>query len=240
MEITRQDTKATEKLGFGMLLASIGGIMDMYTYTVRGKVFATGQTGNFVLAAVRLAEQDYVGMFHALVPIIAFWLGIFIAWHIFYSYCKDKQLKWQRIILITALFILFITGLIPLSFPDIIADSLVAFAASLQYCAFRKFGEGDNYASIFCSGNMRSCAENYYRGLVQNDKQSLKRALKYTCILLSFFTGAVLGTIMSFIFHEKSIWIVMILILVALVISYTSDEALFNHVFLVKKAIDEQ
>lgn len=234
MEITRQDTKVTEKLGFGMLLASIGGIMDMYTYTVRGKVFATGQTGNFVLAAVRLAEQDYIGMFHALVPIIAFWLGIFTAWHIFYSYCKDKQLIWQRIILITALFILFITGLIPLSYPDIIADSLVAFAASLQYCAFRKFGEGDNYASIFCSGNMRSCAENYYKGLVQKDKQSLKRALKYTCILLSFFTGAVLGTILSFIFHEKSIWFVMILISTALIISYDFNGDILNILFLLK------
>lgn len=240
MEAIKQDTKITEKLGFGMLLASIGGIMDMYSYTVHGKVFATGQTGNFVLAAVRLAEQDYIGMFHALVPIIAFWLGIFTAWHIFYSYCQDKQISWQRIILVVSMFILFITGLIPRSHPDMIANSLVAFAAALQYCAFRKFGEGENYANIFCSGNMRSCADNYYKGIVQKNRLCLRRALRYTCILASFFTGAVIGTMEARIFHEKAIWSALILILVALVISYVLNEDLWKNSVLIEKTVEEQ
>jgi Predicted membrane protein len=216
----KQDTEITEKLRFGILLAFIGGFMDVYSYAVRGKVFATGQTSNFALAAVRLVEKDYTGMFHAIVPIVSFWIGIFISWYIFYSHFKERHLLWKRGILVIEMVILFIAGLVPLSYSNIIANTLVSFAASLQYCAFRKFGTDEGYASIFCTGNMRSCAENYYMGIVRKDRQCLKKALRYSCILVSFFTGAVTGAFEASIFHEKAIWTVDVILLAALVISF--------------------
>lgn len=120
----------------------------------------------------------------SIVPIISFWIGIFISWHLYYSYFNEKQLLWKRGTLITEIFILFITGLIPSSYIHIIANTLVSFAASLQFCAFRKLGTTEVYASVFCTGNMRSCAENYYKGLIQKDKQCLKKSL---VIVLSSF-----------------------------------------------------
>lgn len=237
MEGIKQNVEITEKLGFGILLAFIGGIMDAYSYMVRGKVFATGQTGNFVLVAVRFAEQDYMGMLHAIIPIVSFWLGIFSCWHIFYAFCKERQLLWKRVILITEIFILFIVGLIPLTYSNIITNSLVAFAAALQYSAFRKFGHGDNYASIFCSGNMRSCADNYYKGIVQKDKLSLKRALRYSYILISFFTGAALGALASNILHEKTIWSVIILLFIAFLLSFLLNSNLWKNTISTEKLI---
>lgn len=161
-----------------MSLASIGGFMDMYSYSVHGHVFATGQTGNFVLVAFNFANRDYTEMLHALVPVISFWIGIFISWYMFYSLFKEKTLLWQRGILLASMFVLLIAGFIPLSYPDMLANTLVSFAASLQYSAFRKLGSGDNYASIFCTGNMRSCADNYFKGIVRNDKVCLKKSIK--------------------------------------------------------------
>ncbi|MBL4934268.1 DUF1275 domain-containing protein [Clostridium sp. YIM B02515] len=236
MKDKKVDIEITEKLGFGMLLASAGGLMDAYSYTVRGKVFATGQTGNFVLAAAQLVEKNYIGFFHALVPIVAFWAGIFSAWHIFYSICKEKQLAWKRGILVFSILILFITGFIPLSYSNVIADSLVAFAASLQYCAFRRFGTSENYANIFCSGNMRSCADNYYKGIVRKDKEALRKAYRYSCILLSFFLGAGIGAIEAGFFHEKTIWTAVIVLSVALTISYVSDVNAHKNAVLTSKA----
>lgn len=235
----KNDILITEKLGFGMLLAFVGGFMDLYSYTVRGNVFATGQTGNFVLAAVHLAEKNYVEMFHALVPIASFWIGIFIAWHMFYFHFKEKQLAWKRGILITEIIILFFTGLIPSSFPNILANTLVSFAASLQYCAFRKFGTNENYASIFCTGNMRSCADNYYKGLLRKDKQSLKKALLYSYILISFFTGAVTGAFGSKILHEKAIWTVGIVLSVALFLSFVLNVDKFKRRVFINKNLKE-
>lgn len=217
-----------------MLLALAGGLMDVYTYTIRGKVFATGQTGNFVLAAVHLTDKNYAGMLHAFVQIVSFWAGIFAAWHIFYSLSKENQLPWKRGILSVSIFILVITGFIPRSYPDIIADSLVAFTAALQYCAFRKFGSDESYANIFCSGNMRSFIDNYYKGIVRKDKQSLKKAIRYSCILASFFTGAAMGAITSGIFHEKTIWTAALVLSAALVMSFIFSGDIRKISFLVK------
>lgn len=234
-----KDKELMEKLKFGMLLTFVGGFMDVYSYTVHGNVFATGQTGNFVLVAFHLMNKNYIEMFHALVPIISFWIGIFVGLHLFYSYFKERQLFWKRGILAAEILILFITGFIPQSFPHTIANSLVSLSASLQFCAFRKFGTADNYASIFCTGNMRSCAENYYKGLVRKDKQCLKKALQYSCILLSFFIGAAIGALNSSILHEKAIWSVSIVLSATLALSFIPNLDILKSSILVKKNINE-
>lgn len=228
------DTKNySETLGFGMLLASTGGFMDMYSYSVHGHVFATGQTGNLVLVAFNLADRNYIEMFHALVPIISFWIGIFISWYMFYSAFREKSLLWQRGILTVSMLALFIAGLIPSTYSDIFANTLVSFAASLQYCAFRKLGSGDNYASIFCTGNMRSCADNYFKGIVKKDKACLKKALRYSCILISFFIGAVISSLEAGIFHEKSIWTVEIILIAGFIISFLYNSNIQKRIALV-------
>ena len=234
MERKKNDLEITEKLGFGMLLASAGGLMDVYSYTTRGKVFATGQTGNFVLAAIQLSERNYLGLLHAFVPIVSFWAGIFAAWQIFYALVKENQVLWQRRILAASIVILFITGFIPCSYPDVIANSLIAWAAAFQYCAFRKLGTNENYATIFCSGNMRSCVDNYYRGIVRKDKQSLKRALRYSCILISFLAGAAVGALEAGIFQEKAIWTAAAVLSAALLLSFVFKADVWKNPFRLK------
>lgn len=224
-----------DKLILGMLLAFAGGFMDVYSYVVHGNVFATGQTGNFVLVAIHFVDKNYIEMLHALVPIISFWIGIFIGWHMFYSYFKEQQLLWKRGILVTEIIILFITGLIPSSFTHVLANTLVSFAASLQYCAFRKFGTSEAYASIFCTGNMRSCADNYYKGLIRKDEQCLKKALNYSYILISFFTGAVIGAFGSSFLHEKAIWSVIIVLSTILTLSFLLTPNIQKNIVLVEE-----
>ena len=41
------------------LLAVVGGVLDAYTYILRGGVFANAQTGNIVLLGVHVADGDY-------------------------------------------------------------------------------------------------------------------------------------------------------------------------------------
>lgn len=236
----KQNAEITERLGFVMMIALAAGFMDAYSYIVRGSVFATGQTGNFVLVAVRLAEKEYAAMFQAIVPIISFWIGVFIASHMLYSYFKEDQLLWKRGILIIEIISVTITGFIPCSYPNVIANSLVSFAASLQFCAFKKFGTSDNYASIFCTGNMRSCAENYYKGIIKKNKQSLKKAVQYSSILTSFFVGAIIGALEGTIFHEKAIWTVGIVLSAALILSFVLNTDMWKNPVLVDKDIKEQ
>lgn len=240
MKDKKYSTEITEKLWFAMLLAATGGFMDMYSYVVHGNVFATGQTGNFVLVAVHLIEKDYMGAFHCVIPIISFWIGIFIAWHMFYSYFKEKQLLWKQSIIAAEIIIVFIAGFIPLSCLDIIANTLVSFAASLQFCAFRKLGTSENYASIFCTGNMRSCAENYYKGIARKDKQCLKKALRYSIILVSFFVGAIISALEAGFLHQKAIWSVDVILLLALIASFVLNARMLRNSLEDEEILEER
>ena len=44
-----QKNRVVDGAILAMVLSFLGGIMDGYSYAVRGGVFATGQTGNLVL-----------------------------------------------------------------------------------------------------------------------------------------------------------------------------------------------
>lgn len=105
--------KFTDHIGFHMLLAATGGLMDAYSYVERGNVFATGQTGNFVLVAIRFLSKNYKGMGEACVPIGAFWIGIFLARHFYYKIYNEKHTNWISGILFLEIAVLFLVGFIP-------------------------------------------------------------------------------------------------------------------------------
>ena len=214
----KQKVDITQRLGFGMLITMVGGFMDTYSYTVRGEVFATGQTGNFVLVAVRLMRGELLPMLQALTPILSFWLGVFAAQHLLHRVHKGDNLRWRRNVLWVEILLLFLVGVIPADVPHILANTLISLTAAMQFCCFRNLGEGAAYATVFCTGNMRSCAEMYYRGLVLKDASSLKKAHCYGGILLSFFLGACLGVGTSALWAEKSIWCTCVLIAAALAV----------------------
>lgn len=207
--------KYTDHIGFHMLLAATGGIMDAYSYVSRGNVFATGQTGNFVLAAIRFLSKDYKGMGQACVPIGAFWMGIFLARHFYYKIYNEKHTNWISGILFLEIAVLFLVGFIPSTLPHLFANTAVSFAAAVQFCTFRNFGGNAAYAPVFCTGNMRSCAEMYYEGLVRKDRECRIRAYHYTGILAAFFAGALMGAGLSVWLGEKAIWMACLLLFVS-------------------------
>lgn len=215
----RSSKELIYNMAFGILLTMAGGFMDVYSYLVHGKVFATGQTGNFVLLGVYLIEGNYGQMLHALVPILSFWLGVFTATHLFYCFQKKPDLL-KPVIILTEIVVLLLTGFLPASLPDILPNILVSFAASLQFCAFRTFGMGESYSSVFCTGNMRSCAENYYKGFIRKEKQCFQKAAGYSFILLSFFIGVSAGAFLSKFFGERAILWVNLLLLAVLILPF--------------------
>ena len=79
----------------GMLLAFVGGYLDAYTYITRDGVFATAQTGNTVLFAVRAASQEYSGAIQNVPPFLAFVAGVLVA-----ELIKDKLKPRHRAVLI--------------------------------------------------------------------------------------------------------------------------------------------
>lgn len=196
-----------------MLLSALGGIMDGYSYSVRGGVFATGQTGNLIVFAYRLVQGQYALAFRAFIPILGFWVGIFGAQFILNHVTpahggdaqKDRQLK-SKILFLEA-FVLFCIGFVPDSVLDVIPNSITSLLAAMQFSSFRKFEDELAYASVFCTGNMRSCAELYYKGIFEKNRAAMKRAVKYSGILFAFLIGAVVSMIIGETVGEKAIWL---------------------------------
>jgi len=205
----RSQANTPERLHLAMLLSVLGGIMDGYSYSVRGGVFATGQTGNLIIFAYRFVHGQHALAFRAFVPILGFWLGIFAAQfilnHIALKKGENRKLK-SRILFLEAV-VLFGIGFVPDSVLDIIPNSITSLLAAMQFSSFRKFEDELAYASVFCTGNMRSCAELYYKGIFQKNRSALRRAFKYSGILLSFLAGAVIAMIVGETIGEKTIWL---------------------------------
>lgn len=72
-----KNTQTSESVFIGLTLAVSGGIMDVYSYLWRGKVFANAQTGNVLLFAINLANGNFYSAARYLLPIVAFVAGSF-------------------------------------------------------------------------------------------------------------------------------------------------------------------
>ena len=92
--IRKKDSTQTFRLA--MLLCIVGGFLDAYTFTTRGKVLANAQTGNLVYLALNLAERDYQKVFSYFVPIFVFALGILFSEYLKHVFTKYENFRWQH------------------------------------------------------------------------------------------------------------------------------------------------
>lgn len=205
-----------ERVTLGVLVTMTGGCMDAYSYLTQGKVFATGQTGNCVLLAIRMAELDLAGMAHYLAPILAFLVGI-----VFSKWAEDNvhrrnHYRMQRFVLVTQAAAFVVLSLLPDEIPELLVNSVISFLAALLFENFRKFGSSSSYSSIFNTGNLRSFAETFYEGVVRHDAGRRRLSLRYLAIVGSFLAGAVLVAVGAGYLGAACGWIVSVISLVAL------------------------
>ena len=192
---------ASNSLLMGMLLALVGGFLDAYTYVTRDGVFATAQTGNTVLFAVRAASPVYGSALQNVPPFLAFIAGVLVAEHL-----KKKFDKHRRAVLILECFILFIVGFLPGSVPNMLITISIAFVSSLQIGTFNKL-ENWSYNSTITTGNLRTASSAFYVGYIGKDPEAKKKFICFGAIILSFISGALLGTFSSVHLGYAAVWI---------------------------------
>lgn len=189
----------------GIFLTLSGGFQDAYTYYTRGKVFANAQTGNIILLGHNAMNGDFTDAFRYLVPVLAFAGGIYISEVIRGIYREYGKLHWRQIVVVLEILLLFVVGFLPQSM-SMAANILVSFVCAMQVEAFRKM-KGSAYASTMCIGNLRSATEMLYRYRHTKEKGCLEKCLRYYGVILVFGIGAALGSFMTSLFEERTIWI---------------------------------
>lgn len=201
-----RDTLAHESLIVGIMLALSGGFLDTYTYTLRGGVFANAQTGNLVLMAVKLADQDFLSALYYFIPVTAFFLGVLLTEIIKRRFSEKVFLQWQHVALLLEIALLLIIGFVPRWVPNAVVNVTISFICSVQVQSFRKT-KGLPYATTMCTGNLRSAADNFSAFLFKKEPESLKKCLRYLVIIAMFCTGAASGALCSRQFGIGAVWI---------------------------------
>lgn len=212
-----------ERLIVGLCLAVAGGFLDAYTYILHGGVFANAQTGNIVLFGIFLAEGAWNYAFYVFMPILAFIVGIFATEWFSYYFHTIHHIHWRQIVLLIEMLLLFALGFLPLSVPDILVNTTIAFVCSVQVNSFRKL-EGMAYSTTMCTGNLRSAVEYLSMAIVNHDSNLLRKSLRYWYIILAFTAGAALGAVLCGIFLQQAVWVCCLLFLFVLGYLYFCEE----------------
>lgn len=195
----------SENFWLGMILACVGGFLDVYTYICRGGVFANAQTGNIVLFGIKMAQGEFYKSLYYLIPIIAFVVGILTAEIIKKKYKNNTRFHWRQIIIVFEMIVLAGISFLPQgNLQNMFANVMVSFVCSLQVESFRKFN-GNAMATTMCTGNLRSATECLYKYTNSKDKSQLQSSLQYFGIILFFIIGATIGTVLSNVIGVQTI-----------------------------------
>ena len=204
----------SESLALGIFLTLAGGFQDAYSYNagfikMRDHVFANAQTGNIVLLGQNIASGNLMHALRYLLPLAAFFLGVYLTEWIKHFYKTSVKIHWRQIVLIIEILILGITGFLP-NEPtlNVIANIMLSFACAMQVDTFRKF-RSIPCATTMCIGNMRSATEYLCLYHISKDPAMKYKSIHCGFIILVFAIGAAFGASCSAWFGVKAIWIAM-------------------------------
>ncbi|MGN0361178.1 MAG: YoaK family protein [Hominisplanchenecus sp.] len=212
--------QVSESYIIGVLLAIAGGYLDVYTYVCRGGVFANAQTGNIVLLGINAADHNWVKLAEYIYPILAFMAGIFVAELVKKEFRNKSVIHWRQVVIALEFAVLWTIAFIPSGIHDDYINMAVSFVCSMQVESFRTFHGTSTYATTMCTGNLRSATEQLFYYNVNKDRKAIQKSLQYYGIILFFILGAVIGTVVTRIFLEKSALVVCVLLLVVFVLMF--------------------
>ena len=221
-----QHSVTAESVRLGILLAVVGGFLDAYTYIGHGGVFANAQTGNIVLLAINATNGNYTQAFYSFLPIVAFILGVLVSEAIKSKLLSNSIDNWQIVVIGIEIIVLSLIGFMPKGASNILITVTISFVSSVQITSFKKLVDSP-YSTTMCTGNLRTASEAAYRAYVVKDKKESKKAIRYFIIILFFVLGAIIGGIFTISMGNKSIWITVVILIIAL-LQFKIDEHIFN------------
>ena len=187
-------TPVFERFEVGLFLSLIGGFLDAYTFVARGGVFANAQTGNIILFALNLCQGNFFSALKYVVPIAFFVVGVIISEFILSRQIKKgaKLANYAALLCIEAA-VLVGVAFIPFGNDwDMLANATVSFVASVEYSTFRKM-ENVPFATSFCTGNLRTATQYFYRGCAEKDVEKLFVGFKLAANIVCFAGGVAAG-----------------------------------------------
>lgn len=189
------------------LLTCVGGFLELYSYLLKGKVFATAITGNLVLMVYNMKNFSFYNIEKYLLPIIAFCFAVAMVELIRQNFENKFNMNWRIYVLVFEIIALLILSMIK---SNIISTSIIAFVSAIQIQSFRKV-YGNLYMSTICTGNIRS----FIDALVN---KRYEEASTYGVVILGFLVGIIIGDFSIILLNDNAIYICIVLLFVVLYI----------------------
>lgn len=212
MQKTDNEYLLCEKNWVYYTLMAISGFYGAFTYLLRGGVFCNAQTGNVLLMGLAFGAGEWGKALYYLIPIFAYILGSFLS-ELLPNPVKHKlSIRWETLLMIVEMCVVLFLGLLPESTPVQVSQVAVNFIASMQYNTFRQ-AQGTPVATTFATNHIRQisvglAAELHHIG--NSDKNHRVKLKKHFFMVVMFFVGASVGTVLCNVFRGKAILFTLI------------------------------
>jgi uncharacterized membrane protein YoaK (UPF0700 family) len=200
-----------------MLLTAAGGFLDAFSYVGQGHVFANVMTGNLVLSAISSVRGDWTHVARLLLPLASYVAGAAAGARLRSTAQKRMIAAPQVLALGVEIAILVGIGCLPEGFPSAAIVSAISFLIAVR-SSFFSHVEAWTYASTMPTGNLRQFGEAVFQSVSGTGNPKSKRQLVvFALVTLSFFLGALAGSVTTDILHNRAVWIGGLFLLAALV-----------------------
>ncbi len=210
-ELHREFYLTCEQYYIFELLAVAGGMMGLYTYSLRGQVFCNAQTGNIVKMAAAVGWGRYGVAFYYIIPFFAYIAGTILSEILPQKVRQAKFIRWDTLLVGIEMVSLFVVGFIPFTWPDQIVQVIICFLCSMQFNTFRQ-AEGVPMATTFVTNHVRQIGISIARIIKHHEQEAEARAkmAKHAKIILAFFGGGVTVTALAPMMRQYTIWLAII------------------------------
>ncbi|SNT26322.1 YoaK family protein [Rhodococcoides kyotonense] len=214
-EAPRPTTVTSESVRLGVLLAAVGGFVDVYTFMTRDGVFANAQTANVVLLGIDVASGQWASARGYLPPIVAFIVGVFTAEAVTRPAVARIVRRPVRAVLVIEILVIAAVGFVPASAPNALVTISISFVAALQVTTFRVLVD-QAFSTTMTTGNLRSFSQSVFRRIVAGDKDAGTRAGNFGSVIAGFLGGAIVGAVAVRIMDTRAAWVAAGLLVIAL------------------------
>ena len=223
MQITDNKLPSQEQIIFGLLLTFVGGFFDSYTFINSHGIFANAQTGNLIFFGIELANQNYYSALSYIPPVSFFVLGVLFNEYILHKFKIVSKKYYINLSLLFQIMILTLCYLFPNILNVDVRPLLISFVCAMQFDSFRTVNKIP-FASIFCTGNLRSASEYIFRHFYLKEKNSKSKIYIYTSLIVVFLLGVIIGGQLSNYFNHHAILVAIVVLIINFIIAYVHDK----------------
>lgn len=177
------------------IMSLVGGFLGTYALLLRGGNFGSAQTGNFLEAMISLSEGDFAGLMIRAGGAFVYALALILS----YILTNCTNVNMRTMVLKVEVVGLLIVALIPVTADPILALYPIFALMSFQWGTYSG-AKGYNSASIFTTNNFKQCVLGWTQYFLRHDQKAKEKACLYTFTVLSFLSGALLGSIFVYRF----------------------------------------